>query len=371
MKHSNSRHHLAEIIEKAEHEEILSRDEIVYLLDLRQDSQINAVFKTAAKLRRRYYGDRVFLYGFIYLSTFCRNNCSFCYYRSTNLQPLRYRRELSEIVAAACRLAESGVHLIDLTLGEDPVCFLDDRHGFIGLIQTVKAVRSVTGLPIMVSPGGVPDDVLAELAAAGADWYACYQETHNPALFEKLRPGQSYTARLAKKQLARRLGLLIEEGILCGVGESVADIAGSIEGMRCLGASQMRAMSLVPQQGTPMQGLPAPDSLRERLTIAVLRLAFPDRLIPASLDVAGLDGLSSRLAAGANVVTSLVPPGFGLAGVAQSSLDIAEARRSAAGIQLELEKLGLHAATAEDYQIWVSDHRKELKGKLLQESLAC
>jgi methylornithine synthase len=371
MNHSNPRHKLAAILEKADQEATLTREEIACLLQLRQNSQIKALFQAAAKLRRRYFGDRVFLYGFIYISTFCRNNCSFCYYRRTNLQPLRYRRELSDIIAAARRLADSGVHLIDLTLGEDPVYFLDDRRGFNGLIQTVEAVRRETGLPIMVSPGVVPNDVLAELAAAGADWYACYQETHNPALFEKLRTGQSYGARLAKKQLARRLGLLIEEGVLCGAGESVEDIAESIDVMRCMEASQMRAMSLVPQKGTPLQNLAAPDSLRERLTIAALRLSFPDRLIPASLDVAGLDGLPSRLAAGANVVTSLVPPGFGLAGVAQSSLDIAEARRSAASIRRELEKLGMRAAPAGDYQIWVADRRSKNLRNPVQENLAC
>ena len=371
MKQSNPSYKLAGILEKADQEANLTGEEIAFLLRLRQNSQINAVFEAAGKLRRRYFGDRVFLYGFIYLSTYCRNNCSFCYYRSANIQPARYRRELSEIIAAALRLADSGVHLIDLTLGEDPQYFLDDLRGFDKLIQLVKAVREATELPIMVSPGVVPDDVLSNLAAAGTSWYACYQETHNPVLFKKLRTGQSYAVRLAKKRLARRLGLLIEEGVLCGVGESAEDIAETIEVMRCLEASQMRAMSFVPQKGTPMQGLTAPDSLRERLTIAILRLAFPDRLIPASLDVAGLDGLKSRLAAGANVVTSLVPAGFGLAGVARSSLDIAEAGRTTAGIRLELEKLGMRVASATDYQIWVANRRKKILYNPVKEKMAC
>jgi methylornithine synthase len=130
-------------------------------------------------------------------------------------------------------------------------------------------------------------------------------------------------------------------------------------------------MSFVPQDGTPLQSWKEADPLRERLTIAVLRLAFPDRLIPATLDVAGLTGLQSRLEAGANVVTSIVPPGFGLAGVAQNSLDIADARRTIASIVPELEKLGLQTASLEDYMIWMEDRRRKIRSGLSGKKAAC
>ena len=358
MKQSESRHNLNAILEKADQEKRLGKGEIVFLLGLTQKSQIEAVFKAAVDLRSRNFGDRVFLYGFLYISTFCRNQCNFCYYRSTNALPARYRRDESEIIEATQSLAESGVHLIDLTLGEDPQYF--QGQGFEQFIQLVEAVRQTTDLPVMVSPGVVPGDVLADLARSGVSWYACYQETHNRELFKKLRPGQNYGVRLENKKLANRLGLLTEEGLLCGVGESAQDIAESIAAMRLLEVSQMRAMTFVPQTGTPMQAWKRPDPLREMLIIAVLRLAFPNRLIPASLDVDGLTGLQSRLEAGANVVTSLVPPGFGLAGVAQNSLDIADARRTTAGILPELEKLGLQPASAKDYLSWLEDRRRQI-----------
>jgi len=356
-------------LEKANQEERLDREEIVFLLELRERSQIDAVFEAARGLRFRYFENRVFLYGFLYISTFCRNQCNFCYYRSANALSVRYRREAADIIEAAQSLAESGVHLIDLTLGEDPQYFQD--QGFEPFLQLVKAVRQTTDLPIMVSPGVVPAEVLSDFARAGVNWYACYQETHNRDLFKRLRPGQSYAARLENKELAGKLGLLTEEGLLCGVGESAHDIAESIETMRFLEVSQMRAMTFVPQNGTPMQSWKRPDPLRELLTIAVLRLAFPDRLIPATLDVAGLTGLHSRLKAGANVVTSLVPPGFGLTGVAQNSLDIADARRSTASIPPELEKLGMQSASTEDYLTWVEDRRRQIRCGLLKEKVAC
>lgn len=369
MTMNDSHFKLAAILEKANQEERLGRDEIVFLLGLTQKKQIDDVFAAARELRLRYFGNRVFLYGFIYISTFCRNHCNFCYYRGANPLPVRYRRKVPDIIEAAQSLAEAGVHLIDLTLGEDPQYFQD--QGFEPLIQLVKRVRQLTGLPVMVSPGVVPADVLAGLARAGVSWYACYQETHNRDLFKWLRPQQSYAGRLENKELAGKLGLLTEEGLLCGVGESAQDIAESIRAMRLLKVSQMRAMTFVPQKGTPMQSLKNRDPMREMLMIAVLRLAFPDGLIPATLDVAGLAGLQSRLEAGANVVTSLVPPGFGLAGVAQNSLDIADARRTPDSIRLELEKAGMQSASAADYVIWVENRRRQIRWDLAREKAAC
>ena len=99
-------------------------------------------------------------------------------------------------------------------------------------------------------------------------------------------------------------------------------------------------MSFVPQTGTPLATTTAAGDEAELLSIAVLRLAMPERLIPASLDVAGIDGLERRLQAGANVVTSLVPPGSGLLGVSQAELGIDEGERSVASVVPRLEGSG-------------------------------
>lgn len=62
----------------------------------------------------------------------------------------------------------------------------------------------------------------------------------------------------------------------------------------------MRTMTFVPQDGTPMEKTTQNSFLSELLNIAVMRILFPDKLIPASLDVDGLAGLKDRLQAGAN-----------------------------------------------------------------------
>jgi methylornithine synthase len=221
----------------------------------------------------------------------------------------------------------------------------------------VGEVRAAIDIPLMVSPGVVPGDALRAFRDAGADWYACYQETHTPSLYADLRPGQDFFERSAVRSEALRLGYRVEDGFLLGVGESVADRARSIAAMRAQGVQQVRVMGFVPQRGTPLWGVSGPSLLQEAVAIATLRLAMPERLIPASLDIDGLRGLDARLRAGANVVTSIIPPQSGLAGVSQARLDIDEGFRTVEGVEKHLHPLGLEIASGADYADWLRGTR--------------
>jgi methylornithine synthase len=340
---------------------VLSKSDITFLLSLKDNEQIDRLFQAACDLRRKHFGNEIFLYGFIYTSTYCRNDCRFCFFRRSNPESRRYRKATPEIVATARRLADSGVHLIDLTMGEDPALFNNSGAGFDRLIDLVESVRKATGLPIMVSPGVIPENIIGRLSEAGACWYACYQETHHRRLFNQLRPGQDYDLRLEVKRKAHNRGMLIEEGLLCGVGETANDIAESMAVMLNLDADQVRVMNFVPQIGTPMVNRTPLDPKKELLISAVLRLVFPDRLIPASLDVDGLTGLKQRLDAGANVVTSIVPPGRGLAGVARHSLDIEDGKRTFASVKEVLQVCGLRPAGTEAYLPWITRRRMAIE----------
>ncbi|MDR1920190.1 MAG: methylornithine synthase PylB [Candidatus Adiutrix sp.] len=354
---------LGHILEKAKNYEELTREELARIISPADDGERLEIRAAAREMRGRHSGELIFTYGFVYLSTYCRNDCRFCAYRRTNSRARRYRKDKDEVFRAAERLARQGVNLIDLTMGEDPAsdepAFIDQTAGLI------EGVRGVCGLPVMISPGLASRAALTRYKKAGADWYACYQETHNPALFSRLRQGQDYGERRRAKTAALETGLLVEEGVLCGVGETAEDLADSILAMKRLGAGQVRAMGFIPPAEARgdvsgrWAGSPGPGraQAREVDMIAALRLALPDRLIPASLDVEGLAGLPERLMAGANVVTSLVPSDMALAGVAQASLDIDNEARSVKGVRPAVEAAGLKLASAGEYRGWLNQAR--------------
>jgi methylornithine synthase len=369
MRTRESSLNLEGILGRASDNNRLTREEVVFLLGSRDPEDLHALFELAGQIRRRNFGDTIYLYGFVYISTYCRNDCRFCYFRRSNTLCRRYRMEETEILEAASHLAESGVNLVDLTLGEDPQAY--DVDGFDGLVRLVQRAKETTGLPIMVSPGAVPEQVLSALAAAGADWFACYQETHNRDLFGRLRPGQSYEDRFRVKIAAHERGLLSEEGILRGVGEGVEDVADSFAAMSALDADQVRAMTFIPQTGIPLRRGGSRGFLDELVSIAVMRLIFPDRMIPASLDVVGLAGLEQRLEAGANVVTSIVPPGHGLSGVAESSLDIEEGKRTVQSVAATLEQMSLRPGSGRELRSWIENRRRSVRDGVSRIDVQC
>ncbi|TQS82360.1 methylornithine synthase PylB [Candidatus Methanomassiliicoccus intestinalis] len=335
------------ILQKSLDGQDLTVTEIEALLAAEDQNSVAQLFEAARTVKTQYFGNKVFLYGFVYFSTHCRNNCSFCFYRSSNTDSVRYRKTDDEILELATSLEDSGVHVIDLTMGEDPLIHNDNHYN--RLTDLVKMVNDSVDIPLMVSPGAIPERLFPVLMENGADWIACYQETHNMELFKKLRPDQDYEFRLNQKKWADKYGLLAEEGIMIGAGESVKDRADSIDAMRGLNVNQVRAMSFVPQENTPMSVNSPSPFIEELKAIAVMRLVHPKNLIPASLDVEGVAGLKTRLAAGANVITSIIPPRKGLAGVAQHELDIDDGGRSVEQIEAILDDIDVKIADKHEY----------------------
>ncbi|HWQ79058.1 MAG TPA: methylornithine synthase PylB [Anaerovoracaceae bacterium] len=336
---------------------MMNKQEIISLLGREDPAEIEDLFSRARKARELKFSNRIFLYGFVYFTTWCRNDCNFCYFRKSN-KIERYRKTPEEVVAVAEALARSGVNLIDLTMGED---LEYHQENFATVLDIINEIKRLTGLPVMISPGVVTDDQVDRFAESGTEWYALYQETHNRELFSRLRINQDYDERMHAKLHAKEKGMFVEEGILTGVGESLSDIADSILEMGKIGARQVRVMSFVPQEGSPMETVKKAGPLLELKIISVMRLVYPDALIPASLDVDGIRGLEDRVNAGANVVTSIIPPRSGLAGVAQSTMDVDEGGRTVEEASAILRRLGLEPAAAEEYKNYLSHLRSGKK----------
>jgi methylornithine synthase len=100
--------------------------------------------------------------------------------------------------------------------------------------------------------------------------------------------------------------------------------------------------------------------MTELKIIALMRIMYPWVLIPASLDVDGIAGLEARINAGGNVVTSIIPPRTGLAGVAQNSMDVDDGGRTVEEVRKILEAIGMEAASAGEYRKYLGELKRRM-----------
>ena len=279
---------IEETIDRALRGGDIGLDGVTELMSITDPKEMETLFEAARKVRDAEFGRKVFTYGFVYFSTYCKNNCNFCYFRRSNKDIGRYRKSIEEVVQLAGSLKDAGINLADLTMGEDPAMYADD---YKLLIDLISAVHDDVGISIMASPGALPREVFPRIREAGADWHACYQETYNRELFESLRVEQSYDDRLNQKVWAMESGMLAEDGMMVGIGETLDDRVDAIRNMLQLGCDQVRAMTFVPQEGTPMEDDSTVGTVNELLAMAVMRLLKHDVMIPATLDVEGVAGM--------------------------------------------------------------------------------
>ncbi len=351
---------IAEITEKMSRGESASDEELKALLTAEGEDR-ETIFAAARDVRDRVFGNKTYLSGFMYFSTYCRNNCSFCYFRNSNSID-RYRKTTDEVVDLAAMIADAGINIVDLTMGEDPQLIQNDYQG---VVDIVNKIREFSDIPIMVSPGAVPQNTFPRFAEAGADIVAVYQETYNRRLFAERRLGQDFDFRRNQKVWAMDSGMLAEDGMMVGIGETVDDRVDTIRNMLALGCDQVRAMTFVPQAGTPMEGDSTVSPVNELLCMAVMRLMCHDVMIPATLDVEGVAGMKSRLDAGASLITSIIPPHEELAGVAQSCMDIDDGSRSVTHVIQMLEDMGRRPATEAECRRMFDARRDRLKSRAL------
>lgn len=322
----------------------LRDQEIRNLLAIEDEEEMQKLFHVARMVRDNFFGNKVFLYSFVYFSTYCKNQCSFCYYNCKN-NIHRYRLTPDEIEKVCEALENDPVHMIDLTMGEDPYYHDHPER----LVSAVRKVKDKLGLPIMISPGVVGKDTLKQMYDNGADFLALYQETYDQKLYKNLRVGQVYDQRINCRQDAKDIGYCVEDGILTEIEPEAESTLISLKGLRKSNPNMVRVMTFVPQEGTPLASREPGSSKSELKIISILRLMFPDRLIPASLDLEGMEGMVYRLDAGANVVTSIIPSGSALEGVVNYDRELTERNRDAWSVVEKLQSMGMEPGKQEDF----------------------
>lgn len=283
----------------------LSDGEWRFLIEGDYDRQ--RLFDKADKVRRQYYGTDVYIRGLVEISSFCKNDCLYCGIRRSNMNAERYRLSMEEIFACCEQGYGLGFRTFVLQGGEDAY------HTTEWVEQVVRTIKEkYPDCAVTLSLGERPREDYEIWYKAGADRYLLRHETASRPHYEKLHPAeQTFAHRMECLRALRKIGYQTGCGFMVGSPFQTTDDL--IADMRFLREFQPHMVGIgpfIPHHGTPFAAYPQ-GSLEQTLTmLALIRLALPYALIPATTALGTIhpQGRELGLKAGANVVMPNLSP---------------------------------------------------------------
>ena len=286
----------------------LSKSEYLELLQYWENEEVVKRLRTeAVRLRKQYYGDKVFTRGLIEFTNYCKNNCYYCGIRNGNRHVDRYRLTEDEILECCQTGYELGSHTFVLQGGEDPY-YHDERMEHI--IRAVK--NQFPDCALTLSLGEKSYESYRRFREAGADRYLLRHETADETLYRSLHP--SSMSLKARKQCLfdlKELGYQVGAGFMVGApGQTLEHLAEDLVFLQELQPQMIGIGPFVPHHDTIYAEEKAGSVDLTLFLLSVIRIMFPKVLLPATTALGTMDprGREKGLAAGANVVMPNLSP---------------------------------------------------------------
>jgi len=179
------------------------------------------------------------------------------------------------------------------------------------LCKIVSEIKNKTGLAVTLSVGEKPYADYPELKNAGADRYLLRFETSDKKLFEKMKPGSSYSRRFECLDVLKKIGFQTGSGILIGLpGQTLESIADDIMLFKKMKLDMVGVGPFIAHPDTPLAGYPSGSMDLTLRVVALARIATRVAHIPATTAMGTLDpfGRQKALMCGANVLMPNVGP---------------------------------------------------------------
>lgn len=298
---------MREILQKLAETHSLSVDEYERLISERTDESSRLLRELAVKVRRKIYGNKVYIRGLIEISNICKNDCYYCGIRRSNKNCERYRLKADEILACCDEGYRLGFRTFVLQGGEDSY-FDDDTLG--GIVRDIKASHS--DCAVTLSMGERSRSSYEYLRACGADRYLLRHETANREHYERLHPSEmSYDKRMECLRVLRELGYQVGCGMMIGSPfQTVRHLAEDLKFLETFKPDMCGIGPFVPHAETVFRNYPAGTAELTCYLLSVIRLILPTVLLPATTALGTVDpvGREKGIMSGANVVMPNLSP---------------------------------------------------------------
>lgn len=337
------------LVDRLSHEQILSAHEYRKLIENCDGTTFDYLRQKAATISKLQFGSGIYVRGLIEISSYCRNNCFYCGLRIGNTTAERYRLSDDEVLSCCVNGYNLGLRTFVLQGGEDTY-FSDER-----LEHLIKMIRSrCCQAAITLSLGERSKESYQRLFNAGASRYLLRHEAASEDLYRRLHPGNmSLINRLSCIGNLKEIGYQVGMGMMVGVpGQTIDDIIDDLLLMKRLNPHMIGVGPFIPHAKTPFANEKSGDIRVTLILLSILRLMFPDALMPSTTALASLseEGRKQGILSGANVVMPNLSPLAvrGRYAIYDNKLSSgAEAVESLGLLEEELNSIGYHI----DYSI--------------------
>lgn len=297
----------ANLIKKLACEHDLSDAELLTLITS-TEPEINKLLACEAdKLRRQYYGDKVYIRGLIEFTNYCKNNCYYCGIRAGNSLAERYRLTQEEILACCAEGYRLGFRTFVLQGGEDAY-YTDDK-----ICAIVSAIRKQhPDCAITLSIGEKSRASYQAYFDAGANRYLLRHETADAEHYAKLHP-DCMSLENRKRCLfdLKEIGYQVGSGFMVGSPyQTPQNLVSDLRFLQKLQPDMIGIGPYITHEHTPFKDM-ASGTLEQTLRLlSILRLLFPYALLPSTTALGTIhpNGRELGLQAGGNVVMPNLSP---------------------------------------------------------------
>ncbi len=277
----------------------LTREEIIFLLELQDFGRTRRLFEKADDARKLFCGDEVHIHGLIEISNNCTLDCLYCGIQKGNNEIARYRMTPDDIIDTAKMISNLGIQTIELQSGLDPE-FDADKISYI--IYNLKRNLDVT---ITLSLGERTFEEYKTWKYAGADKYLLKHQVANATLYSTLHPKQNLNERIRHLEFLKSVGYQIGSGNIVGLpDQNIEDIADDILLCKNLQVEIASFSPFVPSPYTVYKDRQVGSVELTLKTIAIGRLVLNHSSLLATTALSTIDSLGREkaLRVGANVV---------------------------------------------------------------------
>lgn len=263
--------------------------------------------KKAVEIRRKVYGNDVYIRGLIEVSNICENDCLYCGIRRSNKKLHRYWLNEEQILKCCDNGYALGFRTFVIQGGENSH-FKDDA-----VCKTVSEIKNrYPDSAVTLSLGERSYQSYKRLFEAGADRYLLRHETISGEHYKKMHPSDmSHSNRIECLYNLKDIGFQVGCGFMVGAPfQTEENLADELEFLMKFRPHMVGIGPFIPHKDTPFCTYPPGSAELTLYLLSLIRIILPHVLLPATtaLGTAKDGGRELGILSGANVVMPNLSP---------------------------------------------------------------